>query len=757
MSSNTFAQITVTNEFFFPKYNTTFSNLFEKTLAFTRNSEFHITYLASDDLQVTRKITSLTSIHAPLITTNNILLNGVPLENLESSIEGITILVSGNQTTFQRDGTSSSIQFRVYDDNNAPRNLLFNGATPIFPARVLIPCRLQMHSPIGSERNIFTSYLNFIDTINIDEIQRARHHAIGNGYFIENMRDGGIIYLQARKGPHPGGAGSNTGDMITMFQSRWNEIKIFPNTNTNTTDLCTMEIGTGTHILQNAPLGPNVTENILRRTTIRRILDDYSAGSGNAAFAVLDGGDNRGMYINPNSTGGYINTFVQLNDVVMGALGPSNANTTKNMTFTVWASIPLGVRISLLNTAETITGSVTLRAGDTQIINHSAHGWFFHATSGFLNTGRPIRFNSILQTNRKIENLTTLSFSNDTHDSDTILEDMDFRIVNSANAATFRSFRDNMIYIFQTRGVGSETLANRFVISHGLVTVHRVNFRVLSNPVSFQQRQMILRVDDNGNHYIQCANIDSTSGGNVTNNLIIALGGVVSGTYTDTAVFTFRRGENTRHESAREIRLPGLQFTGDAANVTQTTAFSSSWQTQIMNANILAEDAIDTSINAQQSLNNIGGITRWGSGFEGQISNSTSTFQTLSQHSLPAGTYIISYTSHLYTKQNGSRTIKQWTTWLADYNDENLTIEVASSRINQRNFTLPPVDASDTPLKQYFRSHTQHGSMTLTLASTTTIRFLVWLIYEDVNEWNSDVAGGTWSYTRNFFTATRIK
>jgi len=549
---------------------------------------------------------------------NNIF-TGINSFNNTLNVNGLTILSSGNQTTFQRSGLSSSLRFRVYDQNNIASDITFLGATSGMQGpHLTIPGRVILgHPTIGTERHLFTSYISFIDASNVNEIQRARHHAIGTNYFIENMRDGGMTSLNARMGPDPGGAGSANGTMTTMLRSSANVMEIFPSSSLSSP--ARLDIGSGTHINQFVPTGDTnaqssegVEQNMLRRTSIRRRLlntAQYLNGSSVSTFQVLDWEGNRGMYINPNSTQGSLNNLVRTNDVVLGALG-GNQDANKQLTITCWAAIPLGLRISHL---APLVGQVQLRANASSFIIHS---------DTFASLNVPLRFNSNSATHRIIQNLTSLSFIHNNYNTgDTVQEDFNITVNDANNQVRFTSLRNNMLFVFQTRV--NDVLDNKLIISNSNVNVQRAQLRVSSvEPDLNLQRQIIIRPENDGNHYLQITNTLATSP-NTQNRLIIALGRSNGLPLPDTAiisdeVFYFRE---TNHTSTKRIDLPSLRFTGD--NTEQTSAFTDTIKAKV--------DAIGSSIIWNPHLYAINPSPSY------QLLNSL----TPNPLSLPPGTYLI--------------------------------------------------------------------------------------------------------------------
>lgn len=723
MTDATFRNLTVNNELFLNQSNTTLSHLNERTLSFSRNREFYTTYIRSDILEVTRAILSRTSVSAPLITatnlevSNSLLVNGVPV----GGVEGITILVSGNQTTFQRDGVSSSIRFRVFDHNNTATNMLFRGATSVLPGELNVPTRIFLSHAEGHERHLFTSYISFIDVNNVDGIQSSRHHAVGNAYFIENMRDGGSITLRARLGP----VGGST--MTTMLESTTSLMKILPESTLANPSV--LQIGERTRIDQIVPpmdgstVGTDVPMNNLRRTLIKRTLlsdDQYHAGSAIPGLQVIDGGlFNRGMYINPNASQSSLNNLVQLNDVVMGGLGQSSIS-TKAVSFTCWANMALGVRIFLENINDVTTGTVSLRANNTQLVIHSGSGFFFNAVQGYINTLRPIRFNGTPANDRAIENLTTLSFSNDSYTGSSSLNDMTMKVVNFTNSTNFTSHRSNMTFLFQTK-TDLET-TNRFIISPNHVTVQRVNFRTLSPSLdSLLQRQLVLRCEDSGDHRIQCTNAVSNGSGDY-NHFIVSLGrSNGSGGIIEEDVFTFRGGAN-RHTSSKGIRLPEIQFSADDS--VQTTAFTNNKNSELTAntvaiANLQSAQTVFSGIlnDHATSLSNIGS-TIYTQQTNGEIGSSAGTLQQVREITLVAGTYIISYNVYLVNIYSTTTYTANIITCVNTTSSIPTAAPYSHSKVFKNNISLPHAIGTS-----------QLASFPLTLTSTTTIRLFVALSY----------------------------
>ena len=119
----TYNTVTV-GKILFPLYNTTSSNVIERTAGFTRNSTIYKTMMPFDTLQVTKAITSLTKIEAPVcnisntLTANNFTLTG-PFTGVDATFTGtltannfaFTGPLTGSDATFTGTLTANNFAF----------------------------------------------------------------------------------------------------------------------------------------------------------------------------------------------------------------------------------------------------------------------------------------------------------------------------------------------------------------------------------------------------------------------------------------------------------------------------------------------------------------------------------------------------------------------------------------------------------------------------------------------------------------------
>jgi hypothetical protein len=838
MTDATFNRLTVTNELIFPKYNTSLSNLYEKTVAFTRNSEFFTTYLHSDTFQVTRPIISLTSLTAPLIqaqninATNSILLNGVPIT---TQIEGVTISVSGNQTTFQRNGNSSSLQFSVLNSAGGAVNHDFTSTAVNIPTRIFLT---HPNTSTPTERSIHACFHSNINTQNYSDVIMGRCYSDNSVYNWENLSVAGSFRMWTRVSSDP----------LVALQN------VFEVSPTQLLLPSTQRI--------NQTISLDTEPNLMKRVQINRQNVNNENGSNTATLSLVDTSTpGRGINFNQNAVSGYLNPIVQLNDAVISRVG-QNAN--GSIVLTGWASgttaIAGGIRISFTPTIPTAT--VESRAGSTSLMVHS---------EGFVNINRQLFFNAATGTDRRIQNLSTLSLCTTAHATTAAQTDYTLSLDVPSNQIRYQSFRNGYSHVFQVQN-SSSVQTDRLIVSDLNITANRIPLRTMSNAnanIPADQRQFVMRISDaDGYHYLHATN-HATSGTGSENRIVIALGrsdganGIIN-----TEPFIFRHMENL---STVVLRTPSLNFTGDnttqttafttthAARITQlgfdapnertsllktnlrgfifapdttlggiynnivqpgdsaivftgasdggpgaltltnqsptksgfrikateteaynlkvldggvkfqdntvqSTAFTSAQVSQInsasstaTNAYLLADEALATaniafgqSNTALTIISPIGLITRWG-GAEVKFQDSTFN-QQLHEHSLLAGTYIITYTANLYTKQIGEREIYMWATWLYNSLSEEITQEWESSRIVSHHFRSP-----NNLLKDTGKSH--HSSIVINLTTTTTIRLISILYYWDINTWNNDGSSGNgkWSYAKSYLTAVRIK
>jgi hypothetical protein len=836
MTDATFNRLTVTNELIFPKYNTSLSNLYEKTVAFTRNSEFFTTYLHSDTFQVTRPIISLTSLTAPLIqaqninATNSILLNGVPIT---TQIEGVTISVSGNQTTFQRNGNSSSLQFRVLNSAGGAVNHDFTSTAVNIPTRIFLT---HPNTSTPTERSIHACFHSNINTQNYSDVIMGRCYSDNSVYNWENLSVAGSFRMWTRVSSDPLVALQNLFEVSpTQMLLPQRIVQTYPNS-----------------------LDNSLPKNILRETQIRRTLTSAQLATGvsHNTFTVLDdgltsAGGGKGMYINSNAAQGSLNNIVRTNDVVLGRIGIQDSG---GLCITSWAGQRIGLRLESFITP-TMRNTTEIAAGGTSL---------FLDSEGSANLTRQLFFNATTGTDRRIQNLSTLSLCTTAHATTSAQTDYTLSLDVPSSQIRYQSFRNGYSHVFQVQN-SSSVQTDRLIVSDLNVTANRIPLRTMNNAnLAADQRQFVMRISDaDGFHYLHATN-HANSGTGSENRIVMALGrSDGAGGIINTEPFVFRHMENL---SNVVLRVPSLNFTGDNTNQTtafttthaaritqlgyepanerttllkpngrgfifapdtssggifsnivqagdsafvfyngslgsaltltyesstksgfrikateteaynlkvldggvkfqdntvQSTAFTSAQVSQInsasstaSNAHLLADEALATaniafgqSNTALTIISPIGLITRWG-GAEGQLGSSIGGIQQIGSQSLIPGTYIINYTSRIYTKQITTRTIFLWRTWMN-------TSQTLPTNTTWHPSEITTISFNVFPYVDFGQTH--HGSVTVTLSSSTTVFTLNTLEYENDNDWNNDASGGKWCYIRSYMTATRIK